>query len=127
MNITTQLYESMKEIIDGVNGATFRGALSGEHFAAMQAKLDLGRAAITAYESQQPAEEPREILAGRLIDTWCATHGKQIPWSKAITILAIVTQMSDDERDRLLNLGDGDTATTPDHANPLDTFGATTT
>lgn len=48
--------------------------------------------------------EPPEQLAGRLIDAWCATHGKQIPWAKAVEISAIITKMPDSERERLLNL-----------------------
>lgn len=53
-------------------------------------------------------ETPREVLASRLIDAWCADKGKQIPWAKAIQIVAIVTKQTDDERDRLLKMGDED-------------------
>jgi hypothetical protein len=53
-------------------------------------------------------EEPSEILASRLIDAWCADKGKKIPWAKAIQIVAIVTKQSDEERDRLLKMGDED-------------------
>lgn len=49
---------------------------------------------------------PPEFLASHLIDAWVAAHGKQIPWKKAIEISAIVTKMTDEERDRLLTLGD---------------------
>lgn len=49
---------------------------------------------------------PPEFLASHLIDAWIASHGKQIPWEKAIKISAIVTKMADEERDRLLALGD---------------------
>lgn len=57
-----------------------------------------------------PASEDwsRSALAGRLIDVWCADKGKQIPWAKAVQIVAIVTKQSDDERDRLLRMGDED-------------------
>lgn len=55
-----------------------------------------------------PPDEAREILAGRLIDAWCADKGRQIPWAKAIQIVAIVTKQSDEERDRLLRMGDED-------------------
>lgn len=49
---------------------------------------------------------PPEILAGRLIDAWCASHGRQIPWAKAVEITAIVTKMPEAERLRMLSLGD---------------------
>lgn len=52
--------------------------------------------------------EPPELLASRLIDVWCADKGKQIPWAKAVQIVAIVTKQPDDERDRLLRLGEED-------------------
>lgn len=60
--------------------------------------------------AEMEKEEPRETLASRLIDAWCADKGKQIPWAKAIQIVAIVTKQSNDERDRLLRLGDEDGA-----------------
>jgi len=47
---------------------------------------------------------PSEILASRLIDAWCAAHGNQISWAKAVEITAIVTKMPDAERARLLSL-----------------------
>lgn len=59
-------------------------------------------------EAAPVAEEPAEILASRLIDAWCADKGKQIPWAKAVQIVAIVTKQADDERDRLLKTGDED-------------------
>ena len=49
---------------------------------------------------------PPEVLASRLIDTWCAAHGAQIPWEKAVEISAIVTKMPDAEYARLLRLDD---------------------
>lgn len=48
---------------------------------------------------------PPEQLASKLIDVWCASKG-QITWAKAIAITAIVTHMSEAERDRLLALGE---------------------
>ena len=59
-------------------------------------------------EAEPVGETPAEQLASRLIDAWCADKGKQIPWAKAIQIIAIVTKQSDDERDRLLRMGDED-------------------
>lgn len=47
---------------------------------------------------------PAEILSARLLDAWCASHGKQIPWAKAIEISAVVCKMSDEEKQRLLFL-----------------------
>lgn len=49
-----------------------------------------------------------EVLASRLIDAWCADKGKQIPWAKAVQIIAIVTKQADAERDKLLKMGDED-------------------
>lgn len=51
-------------------------------------------------------EESKEALAGKLIDLWCAENGGQIPWSKAVEIVAVVTNMQDDERQRLHALAD---------------------
>jgi hypothetical protein len=61
-----------------------------------------------AYEAAAPQPDltPPEILASRLIDAWCGAHGGQIPWAKAVEITAIVTKLSDEERLRLLALGD---------------------
>lgn len=56
--------------------------------------------------ARESEEEAREVLAGRLIDAWCHDKGKKIPWAKAVQIIAIVTKQSDEERDRLLRLGD---------------------
>lgn len=65
----------------------------------------LGPVTVPVAETMTDADlEPPEQLAGRLIDAWCAAHGKQIPWAKAIEITAIVTKMPDAERERLLNL-----------------------
>lgn len=41
---------------------------------------------------------------GKLMDAWIAEHGSQIPWPKAVQLLAIVMKYSDEERDRLLCL-----------------------
>lgn len=49
-----------------------------------------------------------DTLAGRLIDAWVADKGRQIPWAKAVQIVAIVTKQPDAERDRLLRMGDED-------------------
>ncbi len=63
-----------------------------------------------AHTPETDAETPREVLASKLIDTWVADKGRKIPWAKAIQIVAIVTQQSDAERDRLLHMGDNDGA-----------------
>jgi hypothetical protein len=47
-----------------------------------------------------------DTTAGRLIDAWVAEKGKQIPWAKAVQIVAIITKQSDDERDKLLHYGE---------------------
>ena len=55
-------------------------------------------------------QDQREELAGRLIEAWCDTHDKPIPWAKAIEITAIVTNMPEAERLRLLALADSGSA-----------------
>jgi hypothetical protein len=57
--------------------------------------------------------EPPELLASRLINAWCAHHGKQIPWAKAIEITAIVTKMPAEEKAALLALDDAAIAAAP--------------
>lgn len=54
----------------------------------------------------QPEETPGEILAAKLIETWVAKHGRPAPWSTAVEITAVATNMPNDERDRLLALDD---------------------
>ncbi|MHC9112235.1 hypothetical protein [Pseudomonas aeruginosa] len=54
----------------------------------------------------QPEEMPGEILAAKLIETWVTKHGKPAPWSTAVEITALATNMPNDERDRLLALDD---------------------
>ncbi|MDU4250512.1 hypothetical protein [Pseudomonas sp.] len=63
-----------------------------------------------------PGDEPTapEALATKLIDTWCATHGGQIPWEKAVEITAVATSMSSEERERLLAMADTTTDQVPD-------------
>ena len=41
-----------------------------------------------------------------LINAWVDAHGKQIPWDKAIEIIAVATKMPDAEKTRLLCLDD---------------------
>lgn len=54
----------------------------------------------------QPEETPGEILAAKLIETWVTKHGKPAPWSTAVEITAVATNMPNDERERLLALDD---------------------
>ena len=63
-----------------------------------------------AKPEQEPVEEdtPADVLAGRLIDTWCDENKKPIPWQKAVEIVAIVKRLDDTERLRLLGLEDDD-------------------
>lgn len=51
---------------------------------------------------------PREVLASKLIDVWCAEHGGKISWRRCIEITAIVTRQPQAEVDRLLALGADD-------------------
>ena len=54
----------------------------------------------------QEENTPPEILAARLIDAWCDSHGTQIPWEKAVEITTIITHPPEAEKDRLLALSD---------------------
>ena len=52
----------------------------------------------TEQRSQEdPEADGKNLLAARLIDAWCAHHGKPIPWNKAIDIVAIVTGMEEEK------------------------------
>lgn len=55
-------------------------------------------------KEQDPGGTPAEHAAGRLIDAWCAHYQRQIPWNKAVEILAVVTKMPEEEKQKLLNL-----------------------
>lgn len=44
-----------------------------------------------------PEADGKNLLAARLIDAWCADKGHQIPWNKAIDIVAIVTGMDEEK------------------------------
>ncbi len=72
--------------------------------------LDELRDALLAFAKNapvaQPEEMPGEILAAKLIETWVTKHGKPAPWSTAVEITAVATNMPNDERDRLLALDD---------------------
>jgi hypothetical protein len=67
----------------------------------------IARAAWTE-RARRATEEPlaKEALASKLIDQWCAAHGKQIPWAAAVEITATLTDMPGAEKARLLALGD---------------------
>jgi hypothetical protein len=64
------------------------------------------RGAEEALAAAQVEEDgtPAEILASRLITAWGDTHGKPIPWAKAVEISFIITKFSEAERQRLLAL-----------------------
>lgn len=64
------------------------------------------RAALAQPSPVPEEEKPGEILAAKLIETWVTKHGKPAPWSTAIEITAVATNMPNDERDRLLALDD---------------------
>ncbi len=87
----------------------------GERKSAPFAKSAAPQAQQVAPEhDENPDElEPRELLASRLIAAWCEANGKRIPWAKAIEISAIVTKMPEDEKQRLLSLGDESTVAAP--------------
>lgn len=52
----------------------------------------------TEQRSQEdPEADGKNLLVARLIDAWCADKGHQIPWSKAIDIVAIVAGMDEEK------------------------------
>lgn len=53
---------------------------------------------------QACARVNRDALASNLIDKWVVIHRAPITWQNAVGIVAIFTQMPDDERQRLLDL-----------------------
>lgn len=64
---------------------------------------------------EQVQEQPKEILASHLLDVWMREKGKQIPWRKAIEIIAIVTGMPDAESKRLFDMGNDGVTITDNH------------
>jgi hypothetical protein len=50
--------------------------------------------------------EAESGIATKLINKWVNDHCQPIPWDKCIEIIAIITKMSDEEKRRLLDLGD---------------------
>ena len=87
------------------------------------AQLETERARVTDYIAQRAQTELKlEAALGReaalreeldnhdcatlLINAWVDAHGKQIPWDKAIEIIAVATKMPDAEKTRLLCLDD---------------------
>lgn len=61
-----------------------------------------------AYADGRKDEADANGAASRLIDAWVYEHGKQIPWEKAVQIVAIVNKMPDDELARLLALAEAE-------------------
>jgi hypothetical protein len=57
-------------------------------------------------QAELDAAQRQDATAGTLIDAWCRAFGKQIPWKKAVGIMAIIQKIPDEERDRLLAMGD---------------------
>jgi len=66
---------------------------------------DLLNAAL-AREAELREELDNHDCATLLINAWVDAHGKQIPWDKAIEIIAVATKMPDAEKTRLLCLDD---------------------
>ena len=55
-------------------------------------------------EAMRKAQEAsREAMAEKAMDAWVRERG-QMSWKRAIEIIAILTKMPDEERDRLLNM-----------------------
>lgn len=61
-----------------------------------------------AYAEGRKDEDDEHGLAGRLIAAWVESHGKPIPWNAAVEISAIANELTDEERARLLALGEVD-------------------
>lgn len=59
-----------------------------------------------AYAEGRKDEADENGAAVRLIDAWVYEHGKQIPWAKAVQIVAIVNKLPDTELARLLALAE---------------------
>lgn len=73
-------------------------------FSVVHAEVE--RAETEAYAEGRADEANENGAASRLIDAWVYEHGKQIPWAKAVQIVAIVNKMPEAELARLLALGD---------------------
>jgi hypothetical protein len=67
------------------------------------------RAKLTERDARLEELEQRESESGiatKLINKWVNDHCQPIPWDKCIEIIAIITKMSGEEKQRLLDLGD---------------------
>lgn len=77
---------------------TVYDAVNGKRANTMTAPTVAERAA------EDPTQSGPELLAGRLIDAWCADRGRQIPWNTCIDIVAIITKMPEEEVKRLKDM-----------------------
>lgn len=84
--------------------ATLRYAGGSEHDVRYVSERDYDAA--LAREAALLEELSDHDSATLLINAWVDTHGKQIPWDKAIEIIAVATKMPDAEKARLLCLDD---------------------
>ena len=90
-----------------------------DYDAALAREAEVGRlydSLVNRSNRERDASEKREAAlreeldnhdcATLLINAWVDAHGKQIPWDKAIEIIAVATKMPDAEKTRLLCLDD---------------------
>jgi hypothetical protein len=61
---------------------------------------------VLAYADGRKDEAEESGVASKLIDAWVTTHGKPVPWEKAVEIMAIVQKLPESERARLLSLAE---------------------
>lgn len=92
------------EIAQAINGGLMVEDEDGDYVLHDEAQAALTAAYAEGRKDQ--AEDDRDSNASRLIDAWCAAHGKPMPWAKSIELIAIVTKMPDAEKQRLLSLAD---------------------
>ena len=97
-------HEQMQKVRDAITGDQRKRGMYDLRTEALRI-LD---AALAQPEPQPESDEPDDVLAGRLIDTWCEENKKPIPWQKAVEIISIVKKLGDAERLRLLGLDDDD-------------------
>lgn len=77
--------------------------LREEHFPGTSHQA-IDKAQTEAYAEGRKDEADENGAASRLIDAWAASHGKPVPWDKAVEIVAIVNKLPEEERARLLAL-----------------------
>ena len=72
--------------------------------AVADAGLQFGEDALSVLKQgwDMAVEKARDCLADKATEAWVETHGKKMSWQTCINIIAAITKMPDEERDRLL-------------------------